>query len=56
MGSQFKVRGILESCSATWKTPVIDGKMVNCDLSVSVKETSGPWSHDDIKSIGGFRG
>lgn len=56
IGSQFKIRGILSSCGATWKAPIIDGHLVNCDLSLSIKETSGPYSQGDIASKGGKRG
>lgn len=56
IGSQFKIRGVLESCSATWKSPIIDGKLVNCDLSISIKETTGPYSNSQVKSMGGKRG
>lgn len=55
IGSQFKIRGILTGCSASWKAPIIDGKLVNCDLSVSVKETTGPYTMSDIASKGGSR-
>lgn len=55
IGSQFKIRGILSSCSATWKAPIINGKLVNCDLSVSVTETTGPFSQYDIRNKGGRR-
>lgn len=56
IGSQFKIRGVMESCSAVWKAPVIDGKFVNCDVSLSIKETTGPYSSFQIRSFGGSRG
>lgn len=56
IGSQFKVRGIITSCSANWKAPIIDGRLVNCDLSIGVKETTGPYSMSQVKSMGGRRG
>ena len=55
IGSHFKVRGIITECSATWKAPIINGKLVNCDLSIGVTETSGPFSSSDIASRGGRR-
>lgn len=55
IGKQFKIRGILTSCSASWKAPIIDGKLVNCDLSIGVKETTGPYSQGQISSKGGYR-
>lgn len=56
IGDQFKIRGILESCNAVWKTPIIDGRLINCDLSLGVKETTGPYSQSEISSFGGRRG
>lgn len=56
IGRQFKIRGVLESCSAVWRSPIIDNKLVNCDLSVSIKETTGPYSSHQIRSSGGKRG
>lgn len=56
IGSQFKIRGVMESCSAVWKAPVIDGKLVNCDVSMTIKETTGPYSSAQIRSLGGSRG
>lgn len=55
IGSQFKIRGILTNCSANWKAPIINGKLVNCDLSVSVRETTGPFSQGQVASSGGWR-
>lgn len=55
IGSQFRTRGILESCTATWKAPIVNGKMVNCDLSIGVHETYGPYSQSQVKSMGGYR-
>lgn len=55
IGNQFKIRGIMESCSAVWKAPMIDGKLVNCDVSLSIKETTGPYSSFQIRSLGGAR-
>lgn len=56
IGNQFKIRGILTSCSANWKAPIINGKLVNCDLSISIKETSGPYTQGEVASKGGRRG
>ena len=56
IGSHFRIRGILESCSAAWKAPIIDGKLVNCDLSVCVRETSGPYKMSEIAAMKGYRG
>lgn len=56
IGSQFKVRGILTSCVANWKAPIIDGRLVNCDLNIGVKETTGPYSQSQVKLMGGQRG
>lgn len=55
IGSHFKIRGILTSCSAVWKAPIIDGKLVNCDLSVSIRETTGPYTQGDVARMGGNR-
>lgn len=56
IGRHFKIRGILTSCTANWKAPIIDGRLVNCDLSVSITETTGPYSSGGVASRGGFRG
>lgn len=56
IGSHLKIRGILSSCSATWKAPIINGKLVNCDLSVSIKETTGPYSMSQVAAKGAYRG
>lgn len=56
IGNQFKIRGIITSCTANWKAPIIDGRLVNCDLSIGVKETTGPYSMSQVKSMGGRRG
>lgn len=56
IGSHLKIRGILTSTSATWKAPIIDGKLVNCDMSVSIKETTGPYSMSQVASKGAYRG
>lgn len=55
VGRQFQIRGILTSCSANWKAPIIDGRLVNCDLALGIKETTGPYSMADIRSKGGYR-
>lgn len=55
IGSHFKCRGILTSTSANWKAPIIDGKLVNCDLSVSIRETTGPYAMSQIASKGAYR-
>lgn len=56
IGSQFKIRGIITNCSANWKAPVIDGRLVNCDLSIGITETTGPYELSQVKSMGGRRG
>lgn len=61
IGDQFFIRGILTSCSVTWKPPIVSTngrytKYNNCDMSISVKETTGPYSNDNIRSIHGNRG
>lgn len=55
IGNQFRIRGVLESCSATWTTPFTDGKYVNCNLNLSVKETTGPYSSSEIVEMKGMR-
>lgn len=55
IGNQFTIRGILTGCDANWKAPIISGRLVNCDLSISITETSGPWSQYEIRNSGGFR-
>lgn len=55
ISSQLSVRGILTSCTANWKAPVIDGRLVNCDLSVSITETTGPHTMSSVRSSGGNR-
>lgn len=56
IGNQFKIRGILTSCSANWKAPIINSQLVNCDLSISIKETTGPYTQSEVASKGGRRG
>lgn len=56
IGKQFKIRGILTDCSAQWKAPIIDDNLVNCDLSIGIQETTGPYSKSTIASKGGYRG
>lgn len=61
IGEQFYIKGILESCTTNWKAPFDDkGRYMCCDLSVSVKETTGPYSALDIgqnagAGLGGYR-
>lgn len=61
IGEQFYIKGILESCTANWKAPFDSkGRYMCCDLSVSVKETTGPYSAIDIgqntgAGLGGYR-
>lgn len=55
IGNQFKIRGILTNCGANWKAPIVDKRLVNCDLSIGVKETNGPYSMSQIRSRGGRR-
>lgn len=55
IGSHFSIRGILESCSANWKAPIVDGRMVNCDLSLGIKETTGPYKMSKIAQFKGRR-
>lgn len=55
IGKQFKVRGILGSVGASWTAPIIDGKLVNCSLSISMTETTGPYSRSEIARMGGYR-
>lgn len=56
IGNQFKIRGILTSCSAAWKAPIINGRLINCDLSLSIKETAGPYTQSEVAGMGGRRG
>lgn len=55
IGSQFRIRGIVTSCSANWKPPIINGKLINCDLSIGVKETRGPYTSGEVAAMGGSR-
>lgn len=55
ISNHLSIRGILTSCTANWKAPIIDGRLVNCDLSVSVTETTGPYSMQSVRSSGGQR-
>lgn len=48
IAKQFFIRGVLKSCSASWSPPIIDGKYVNCNLSLSIVETTGPYGTLDI--------
>ena len=56
LGDQFYIKGILESVSANWSAPVIDNGLVNCELSLSITETNGPYSSDEIRKMQGFHG
>ena len=56
VGKQFYIRGILTNCGTNWKPPIIDGHYTCCDLSISVTETTGPYSASDIIKLGGYRG
>lgn len=55
IGNHFSIRGIVSSCSASWKAPIIDGRLVNCDLSVSILETNGPYTMSEIRRKRGYR-
>lgn len=46
IGKQFRIKGILGDCGATWSPPIINNKFIHCNLSLSVEETTGPY--DDI--------
>lgn len=56
IGDQFKIKGILTQCSASWQAPIIDGKLVMCTLSLGVTETTGPYSMNDVFQYKGNRG
>lgn len=56
IGNQFSIRGILTSCGATWKPPIINGNYVCCDLSIGITETTGPYSSSDVVRLKGKRG
>lgn len=56
LGESTSIRGILTSVSAQWDAPIIDNKLVKCTLSVSITETTGPYSQSMIKAYGGNRG
>jgi len=55
IGSHINITGILTSTSASWKAPIIDGKLVNCDLSLSITETHGPFSMSEVAASQGRR-
>lgn len=61
IGEQFYIKGILDGCTANWKAPFDEqGRYMCCDLNVSVKETTGPYSAEDIgkdkgAGLGGYR-
>lgn len=55
IGTHIKIRGILKNCGATWKKPLIDGKLVHCVLNISVTETTGPYSSSEIRNVGAYR-
>lgn len=55
IGSQFRIRGILDNCSVTWKTPIIDGRYSLCELNLGITETTGPWSQYEVQTKGGRR-
>lgn len=55
IGNQFKIRGVLKGVSASWKGPIIDKRLVNCDLGISIQETTGPYSMADVAKMKGYR-
>lgn len=54
IGKQFYIRGILTSCSATWVPPLVNDRYVNCNLSIGVQETKGPYSADEVAKMKGY--
>lgn len=56
IGEQFYIKGVLESVTANWSAPIIDEGLVNCELSLSIVETNGPYSADQIRQMKGFHG
>lgn len=52
---KFSIRGIISSISNTWKLPIINNEYQNCDLSITITETTGPYSMSQIKSFKGDR-
>lgn len=56
IGNHFDIKGILTQCGASWKAPIIDGRLVNCDLSLGITETTGPYSMSQVRHMGGLRG
>lgn len=55
IGDQFRVRGILTSCSSTWSTPIIDDQYVQCQVSLGITETTGPYSMSEIRKMKAYR-
>ena len=56
VGKQFKVRGVLSSdISVTWQAPIVEDNYTNCSLSISIDETTGPYSMSEISQMGGNR-
>ena len=56
IGSQVKIRGILNSVQEQWSGPVIDDQLVHCSLSINITETTGPYSQTTIQGAGSRRG
>lgn len=55
IGDHFRIEGIMTSVSTSWKAPIIDGKLTNCDVSMSITEISGPYDGSKISSFRGYR-
>lgn len=55
IGDQFYIRGILDSCSTNWKAPIIDKRLVDCSLSLGIKETTGPYTGAEVAKMMGRR-
>jgi hypothetical protein len=56
IGSQIQIRGILNSVGESWSGPVIDDQLVHCVINLSITETTGPYSQNNIMHIGSKRG
>ena len=56
IGSQVKIRGILNSVQENWSGPVIDDQLVHCTLSINITETTGPYEQTSISGAGSIRG
>lgn len=56
IGSQFRIRGVISGdVSANWEPPFIDGRYVNCKVSLGITETLGPYSMSEIRKMEGWR-